>query len=215
MFNEIGFTHILLLAALMVGLYRVRKSLPGSGLRAWHDRHVSPRTLARWHRVLALELIELILAGIFLLVGGAKLIGRPDMVALFRDIGVGQWFRYVTGTMEVTGAALLVLPFLSGGSAIVLGGVMIVATFIEFFVLHRPPVAALACLTGHSFVAWARVSKRHRSWLDAASLSGHTSVVRTASMKERWNFRRKRRKEEPSPGIRVPLPRMNDMAAES
>jgi uncharacterized membrane protein YphA (DoxX/SURF4 family) len=205
MFDEIGFTHVLLLAALIVGLYRVRKSLPGSGLRAWHERHGSPRARARWHRVLLLEFIELILAGIFLLVGGAKLIGRPDMVALFHDIGVGQWFRYVTGTMEVAGAALLVLPLLSGGSAIALGGVMIVATFIEFFVLHRPPVAALACLTGHSFVAWARVSKRHRSWLDVESSAGRARVVPTGSMKARWNFKRKRRKEEPSSGIKVPV----------
>jgi hypothetical protein len=85
-----------------------------------------------------LELLELILAGVFLLVGGAKLIGRPDMVALFRDIGLGQWFRYVTGTMEVAGAALLVLPRLSGGSAIAVGAVRIIASFIELFVLHRP-----------------------------------------------------------------------------
>src|SRR5689334_3423105 len=145
MFNEIGFTHILLLAALSVGLYRVRKAIPEGGLRAWHERHVSPRAAARWHRVLVLEFVELILAGIFLLVGGAKLIGRPDMVALFGDIGVGQWFRYVTGAVEVSGAALLVVPFLSSGSAIVLAFVMFVATLIELFVLHRPPVAALAC----------------------------------------------------------------------
>ena len=180
MFDEIGFTHLLLLAALIVGLYRVRKAVPGSGLRAWHERHVSPRAAARWHRVLVLEFVELILAGIFLLVGGAKLIGRPDMVALFRDIGVGEWFRYVTGTMEVAGAALLVLPRLSGGSAIALGAVMIVATFIEFFVLHRPPVAAVACLTGHSFVAWARVSKRHRSWLDADSAGIKVSLCESS-----------------------------------
>jgi len=164
-FNEIGFTHVFLLCLVLVALYRVRKALPGSGLRAWHERHLSPQGRARWHRVLLLEFVELLLAGTFLLVGGAKLIGRPDMVALFRDIGVGQWFRYVTGAVEVSGAALLVVPFLSSGSAIVLAFVMFVATLIELFVLHRPPVAALACLSGHAFVAWARISKRHLSWL--------------------------------------------------
>jgi hypothetical protein len=95
--------------------------------------------LARWYRILALELLELGLAGVFLLVGGAKLIGRPDMVALFRDIGVGQWFRYLTGTIEITGAALLIVPRLTGGSAVLLGTVMIAATLIELLVLHRPP----------------------------------------------------------------------------
>ena len=176
MFHEIGFTHAAFLAALMVTLYRVRKALPGSGLRAWHERHLSPGAQVRWHRVLLLELTELALAGVFVLVGGAKLIGRPDMVALFHDIGVGQWFRYVTGTVEMTGAALLVVPRLSGGSAIFLGGVMIVATLVELLVLHRPPVAALACLSGHTFVAWARVSKRHLSWLPAERPAVHTTV---------------------------------------
>lgn len=180
MFSAIGLTHVVFLAALMVALYRVRKAVPGSGLHAWHERHVSPRARARWHRVLLLELTELVLAAVFLLVGGAKLIGRPDMVALFRDIGVGQWFRYVTGAVEVGGAALLVIPMLSGASSLLLAGMMIVATLIELFVLHRPPVAALACLSGHSYVAWARVSRRHHSWLHAEDPVPAT--------KSRWNF---------------------------
>ena len=205
MFAEIGLTHILFLAALIFALYRVRRSLPGSGLRAWHHRHASPNASARWHRVLALEAAELALAGIFLLVGGAKLIGRPDMVALFRDIGVGQWFRYVTGAVEVTGAGLLVIPMLSGASALLLGGVMIVATLIELFVLHRPPVAALVCLSGHTYVAWARVSRRHRSWLGAEDPgvgSRSTLVHGTRSVAARWNFRR-RRATHPRPALRL------------
>jgi hypothetical protein len=107
--------------------------------------------------------------------------------------------------MEVAGAALLVLPRLSGGSAVALGAVMIVATFIEFFVLHRPPAAALACLTGHSFVAWARVSKRHRSWLDADVAADRASGPPAGTMKARWHFRRKRRLQKPGSGIKVPL----------
>jgi hypothetical protein len=188
MFNEIRFTHVALLAALVVTLYGVRRALPGSGIRAWHERRISPR--ARWHRILLLEITELVLAAVFLLVGGAKLIGRPEMVGLFHDIGVGQWFRYVTGAVEVTGAALLVVPLLSGGSAVLLGGVMIVATLIELFVLHRPPVAALGCLSGHTFVAWARLSKRHMAWLNAESTADQASAVSIASMKARWTFRR-------------------------
>lgn len=180
MFKEIGLSHLFLLAALIGALYRVRRSIPGSGLRAWHHRHSSSHARARWNHILALEITELVLAAIFLLVGGAKLIGSPDMVALFRDIGVGQWFRYVTGAVEVGGAALLVIPMLSGASSLLLAGMMIVATLIELFVLHRPPVAALACLSGHSYVAWARVSRRHHSWLHAEDPVPAT--------KSRWNF---------------------------
>jgi hypothetical protein len=60
-----------------------------------------------------------------------------------------------------------------------LGGVMIAATLIELFVLHRPPVAALACLGGHTYVAWARVSRRHRLWVSGGHTSGVATVSRT------------------------------------
>ncbi|HSQ29145.1 MAG TPA: DoxX family protein [Gemmatimonadaceae bacterium] len=191
MFDQLGLIHFLLLAALLIALYAVRRAIPGSGLQAWHDRHTSPRANARWHRVLALEIVELTLAGIFLLVGGAKLIGRPDMVALFQQIGFGQWFRYATGAVEVAGAALLLIPILSAASASLLGVVMIVATLVELFVLHRPPVAALACLSGHTYVAWARVSGRHHRWLNPEHKPHRPRLVRgTLPIAGRWNFRR-------------------------
>jgi len=36
----------------------------------------------------------------FLMAGGSKLAGVPAMVSLFDQVGVGQWFRYVTGIMS-------------------------------------------------------------------------------------------------------------------
>ncbi len=44
------------------------------------------------------------------MVGFTKLAGNEQMVALFEAIGVGQWFRYLTGSLEVAGAILLVIP---------------------------------------------------------------------------------------------------------
>lgn len=34
---------------------------------------------------------------------GSKLAGAPAMVGLFDTIGIGQWFRYLTGSLEVSG----------------------------------------------------------------------------------------------------------------
>ena len=48
-----------------------------------------------------------ILAAAFLAAGFAKLAGVPFMVDLFAQIGIGQWFRVVTGVVEVTGAVAL------------------------------------------------------------------------------------------------------------
>jgi hypothetical protein len=82
------------------------------------------------------------------------------MVELFRSIGVGQWLRYVTGVFEVAGAAFMVIPLASGGSAVALGIIMISATLIELLVLRRPPIAAMACLSAHTYVAWGRLLHR-------------------------------------------------------
>jgi putative oxidoreductase len=163
MFNQPGLLHALLLALVVSVLYALRKRLPGTQLGRGRDQLALPQARRRRRQLIALECTELALAGVFFLVGGAKLIGRPDMVELFRSIGFGQWLRYVTGTIEVVGAAFLVVPLASGASAVALGTVMVSATLIELFVLRRPPIAALACLSAHAYVAWVRLVHRSES----------------------------------------------------
>jgi len=160
MFKEPGLLHALLLVFVVGALYALRKRLPGTQLGRSRDQFESPQARRRRRQLIALECTELALAGVFFLVGGAKLIGRHDMVELFRSIGVGQWLRYVTGVFEVVGAAFMVVPLASGASAVALGTVMISATLIELFVLRRPPIAAMACLSAHTYVAWSRLLHR-------------------------------------------------------
>jgi len=160
MFSEPGAYHALLLVLLVSVLYALRKRLPGTQLGRGRDQLESPQARRRRRQLIALECTELLLAGVFFLVGGAKLIGRHDMVELFRSIGVGQWLRYVTGVFEVAGAAFMVVPLASGASAVALGIIMISATLIELLVLRRPPIAAMACLSAHTYVAWGRLLHR-------------------------------------------------------
>jgi hypothetical protein len=66
---------------------------------------LSRRPIARGRVALvALWLTQIALAAMFLFVGGLKLTGAPDLVALFDAIGLGQWLRYVTGSIEVVSA---------------------------------------------------------------------------------------------------------------
>jgi putative oxidoreductase len=109
-----------------------------------------------------LHMLEFAMGALFLYLGGAKLLGLPAAVRLFHDIGWGQWFRYVTGVVELTGGLLLVVPRLAGASALLLMAVMVVATGIELFVLHRPPVAATACLCAHAIIGWNRRAQTRR-----------------------------------------------------
>ena len=160
MFKEPGVLHALLLAIVVGALYALRRRLPGTRLGRVKEQPESLVERRRRRQLLALECTELVLAGVFLIVGGAKLIGQRDMVELFRSIGVGQWLRYVTGVFEVGGAAFMIVPLASGSSAVVLGTVMVSATLVELFVLRRPPIAAMACLSAHTYVAWSRLLHR-------------------------------------------------------
>lgn len=79
----------------------------------------------------------------FLAAGGAKLAGVDMMVATFEQIGLGQWFRYVTGVIEVAGAALLWLPGRQLAGAALLGATMVGAVLTHWFVLGPSAVPAI------------------------------------------------------------------------
>ena len=57
-----------------------------------------------------LILIRAILTLAFFAAGSAKLAGVEMMVATYETIGVGQWFRYLTGIIEVGSAVLIFTP---------------------------------------------------------------------------------------------------------
>lgn len=71
----------------------------------------------------------------FVAAGLAKLAGLDMMVATFDAIGVGQWFRYVTGTIEVGAAVLLWLPRRQALAAALLGATMVGAVLAHLLVL--------------------------------------------------------------------------------
>src|SRR6267154_2774947 len=81
-----------------------------------------------------LWVLQLAAAGMFLMVGFLKLSGNPQLVGLFQAIGLGQWFRYLTGTLEVAGAILLLVPRISGLAALMLAGVMTGAVVTHLFI---------------------------------------------------------------------------------
>ena len=103
-----------------------------------------------------LWILQIGAAGMFLMVGFFKLSGDPRMVGLFDAIGVGQWFRYVTGSLEVLGAILLLIPRLSGLGALLLVGVMLGAVATHLFVVGGSPLGAIILLIVTGVIAWGR-----------------------------------------------------------
>ena len=61
----------------------------------------------------ALWALQIETAAAFLMAGFGTLSGYPMMVETFEKIGIGQWFRYVTGAIEVASAVLLLIPSLA------------------------------------------------------------------------------------------------------
>jgi putative oxidoreductase len=105
---------------------------------------------------IALWIAQILLAGMFLMAGGSKLAGAPQMVAMFEKVGFGQWFRYLTGLLEVVSAILLVIPWLAGIGATVMVVVMIGAVIAHLTVLGGSPAIPVVLLLLSAFVAWGR-----------------------------------------------------------
>lgn len=78
------------------------------------------------------------------------------MVSLFDALGVGQWFRYVTGIIEVASGMALLIPSAAIFGAILLLPTMLAAILINLFIVPASPVAPLLLLLAAAAVAWAR-----------------------------------------------------------
>jgi putative oxidoreductase len=80
------------------------------------------------------------IALVFVLEGTEKFSADPhsSWVRLFQQIGVGQWFRYFTGAVEVLGAVLVLIPQMVTAGLALLACTMAAATLIVLFVIGRP-----------------------------------------------------------------------------
>ena len=107
-----------------------------------------------------LWVLQIITAGMFLMAGTLKLSGNPMMVQMFDTIGVGQWFRYLTGSIEVVGAVMLLVPAIASYGAAVLAATMVGAIITHLFIVGGSPLMPILLLASTVTIAWARRSGR-------------------------------------------------------
>ncbi len=86
--------------------------------------------------------MRLAVALVFLLVGSEKMFGST-WIPLFTEIGLGQWFRYVTGIIQVTGAVLYAIPQSARIGMILLASTMAGAALLHIFILITGAASAL------------------------------------------------------------------------
>jgi putative oxidoreductase len=105
---------------------------------------------------LGLWCVQVFLALVFLNASWLKLVGNPEMVALFTAVGIGQWLRYVTGILELAGAVLIVVPRARSIGGVLLATVMLGAITAHLFILHVPVTAPVVLFCLSAFVVWGR-----------------------------------------------------------
>ena len=110
--------------------------------------------------VAGLWALQIITAGMVLMAGTLKLTGNPMMVQMFDTIGVGQWFRYLTGSIEVVGAVVLLVPATASSGAAVLAATRVGAIITPLFIVGGSPLVPILLLASTITIVWARRSGR-------------------------------------------------------
>ena len=109
-------------------------------------------------KMIALWVLRVVVGLAFLAAGGSKLAGAPAMVAMFAKIGFGQWFRILTGLLEVAGAIGLLVPRFAVYAASMLAVVMVGAIGFHLTTLGGNPVPPIILLLLAILIVW--LSKR-------------------------------------------------------
>ncbi|HJZ75219.1 MAG TPA: DoxX family protein [Vicinamibacterales bacterium] len=107
-------------------------------------------------------MLIIVTAGMFLLAGSLKLAGVEMEVGLFAVIGIGQWFRYFTGVLEIGGAIGLFIEPAAPFAALLLATIMVGAIMTHLFIAGGSPAVPIALLASSLAIAWLR-RERSRS----------------------------------------------------
>jgi len=100
------------------------------------------------------RIAELALGMLFVVAGMVKLSGMAFMVELFASLGFGQWLRYVTAFVELTGGVLLIAGHMEYLAALALAVIMVGATAASVIVFDRSPIPPALTLIALVALAW-------------------------------------------------------------
>ncbi|MFD7846820.1 DoxX family protein [Nocardia sp. NPDC059764] len=104
--------------------------------------------------------LQIVLGLFFIIASGLpKFVGQADAVRIYNEIGWGDWFRYLTGLVEVSGGLGLMIPRLSGPAAAGLSITMVCAAATQAFLLGAPSLAIFPLVLVGVF-AWIAYERR-------------------------------------------------------
>lgn len=107
---------------------------------------------------LTLRVLQILLAVLFAVPSAIpKLIGHASAAESFDKIGFGDWFMYLIGGLELAGAVALLIPVLSGVSALALSALMGGAFVTQIVVFDGEYAASpLIVMVPLLAIAWGR-----------------------------------------------------------
>ncbi len=107
-------------------------------------------------RLIALWTLSGLVALAFMGAGGGKVAGTAVMVELFDKVGLGQWFRYFTGLLEVAAGIGLLIPRYAFYAAVLLAIVMVGAIIAHVTVVGGSPAPAVVLFVLSGIIAYLR-----------------------------------------------------------
>lgn len=99
---------------------------------------------------------------------GYEKIWGTDWVPIFKAIGLGDWFRYMTGVLQLLGAVALFVPATARAGAALIGLTMVGAIAVHLFVL---PTGIGGAVIPAAFLGFAIAAGWRKRSDDAAPLS--------------------------------------------
>jgi len=82
----------------------------GQGEMVDSDLRLVPEEARSRQDVIITWILRLAVAAMFISIGRSKFDASSMWVKLFEQIGLGQWFRRLTGTLQIAGAILVLIP---------------------------------------------------------------------------------------------------------
>lgn len=105
---------------------------------------------------ITLWVVQVVTALAILGAGVSTVTGAAQAMAIFDALGAGDWFRYLTGTLEIGGALGLLIPRLVALAAPALAALWVVAIGTHLFVIGGNPAAAVIFCVLTAGIAWGR-----------------------------------------------------------
>jgi len=108
-----------------------------------------------------LWIVSIVVAAMFIMAGGTKVVGLPMHVEHFQKWGYPDWFRILIGIAEVAGGAGLLIPRLASFAAAGLAAIMLGAVYTHLAHDEAPQVVAPGVfLLVFAVLAYARWPRR-------------------------------------------------------